>query len=506
MKNNNYYESKKLKKGYKRAVTYLVLFGLVISSAFICGCTNAQDFLDDGARLTMPGIAEGVDNEIADTEGILENPIIKTEEENVSTFSIDVDTASYVNLRRYLKEISLEDFQKNNFTVRTEEAINYFDYDYKKPTGDLPIAASTTVGACPWNDDAKLAVISLAGKELESSEQAGSNIVFLIDISGSMMSDNKLPLLKKSLEMAVNNLNEKDTVSIVTYAGNVDCMLDGAKGNEKTKIINAISRLESGGSTAGASGLNLAYSVAEDYFIKDGNNRILLATDGDFNVGPSSVEEMEELVTEKRESGVFLTVLGFGVTYSGGDQRLEVLADNGNGGYYVIDCIEEGEKVLCDQFEGCLYTVAKDVKVQVEFNKDNVESYRLIGYENRVLNNEDFEDDTKDAGDMGAGQTVTAVYELILKEDSDDLFTVNIRYKEPNSDESKLYEHTAGISGELSDDYYFISSVIEACLVINNSNYKGDASLENAHATAKEHNKNNDTYKKEFIDLLNKIK
>lgn len=435
---------------------------------------------------------------------IFENPIIKTSDNPISTFSIDVDTASYVNFRRYISQMSLKEFQENGYKIRTEEAINYFKYNYVKPSGDIPLAVTTTVGDCAWNKKAKLASITLAGRDLVAAEQKGSNIVFLIDVSGSMLSDDKLPLLKKSLENAVENLNNKDTVSIVTYASGVKTVLDGAKGSDKSRIIKALNALKASGSTSGADGLRLAYSVAQDYFIKDGNNRIILATDGDFNVGPSSNEEMKELVTKKRESGIFLTVLGFGVNYNSGDGRLEVLADNGNGGYYVIDCIDEGIKVLNGQFSSVLYTVAKDVKLQVEFNKTSVESYRLIGYENRILSNDDFDNDKVDAGDLGAGQTVTAIYEIVLRSDTaKDLFKVNVRYKNPNSSKSELYEHTAQISTKLSDDFYFASAVAEACLVINDSKYKGSATLRHAYEMANEFgSSSSDKSRLGFIKIL----
>ncbi len=456
-------------------------------------------------KATMPQSKGGMNKPPAGQ--ITENPVIKTRDNAISTFSIDVDTASYVIFRRDIARMSLKEFQNSGNIIRTEEAINYFKYNYTKPTGDTPVAVTTSVGDCSWNKKAKLASITLAGRDLYEAEQKGSNIVFLIDVSGSMMSHDKLPLLKDSLAHAVENLNDKDTVSIVTYASGVRTVLSGAKGSEKSKIIKAINALQAGGSTAGADGLNVAYGVAQDYFIKGGNNRILLSTDGDFNVGPSSVEEMKNLITQKRQSGVFLTVLGFGVNIMSGDERLEVLADNGNGGYYVIDCVEEGEKVLNEQFSSVLYTIAKDVKIQVEFNKTSVESYRLIGYENRMLSNHDFENDKVDAGDLGAGQTVTALYEIVLKENSaKDLFNVKVRYKNPDSDTSQLYEHTARVSEKLSDDFYFVSAVAEACLVINDSKYKGGATLKHAYEMAYEFGSNSsDKSRLGFIQILKRL-
>ncbi len=486
-------------KSKKRSI---FAFWAAIAIIFATGGCDAKDSIQE-----LPNVIIGDEKEIPEKEGLYENPIIKTADENVSTFSIDIDTASYVSFRSNISKMTLKEFQEGGYTIRTEEAINYFKYGYEKPTGEHPIAVTTSVGECSWNNDARLAVITVAGKTLEASEQKGSNIVFLIDVSGSMSSNDKLPLLKESLKMAIGNLNDKDTVSMVTYASGVKTVLSGAKGSEKDEIIEKLNSLTSGGSTAGASGLELAYSVAQDYFIENGNNRVIIATDGDFNVGPSSVGEMKSMITQKRESGIFLTVLGFGVTnYYSGDERLETLADNGNGGFYIIDGISEGEKVLCEQFTGTLYTVAKDVKMQVTFNKDTVESYRLIGYENRVLLNSEFEDDSVDAGDLGAGQTVTAIYEIVLKNDAtENLFTVSARYKEPNSETSKQYDHTAKMNEDLGGDFYFASAVAEACLIVNNSTYKGNASLEHACSAAYQYS-GNDVYRKEFADILNGIK
>ncbi|PKM63342.1 MAG: hypothetical protein CVU97_00790 [Firmicutes bacterium HGW-Firmicutes-21] len=486
---------------FKQTATSLILIGILCFSALLTGCDvlSSDSYMTANYKINTEGIKNTEDGTL------IENPIIKVEDESISTFSIDVDTASYVNFRRYIANMSLKKFQEEKYSIRTEEAINYFNYNYKKPAGDEIIAVNTMIGDCPWNTEAKLAVITLAGKELVAAEQAGSNIVFLVDVSGSMNSPERLPLLKESLTMAIEKLNEKDIVSIVTYASGVNTIISGVSATEKEKIIKALDALKPGGSTAGASGLNLAYSVAEDHFIKDGNNRIVLATDGDFNVGPSSVEEIKSIVTQKRQSGIFLTVLGFGVSYQSGDSRLEALADNGNGGYFVIDSILEGEKVLCEQFTSTLYTIAKDVKVQVEFNVNTVESYRLIGYENRLLSNEDFEDDSVDAGDMGAGHTVTAMYELILKGDiTDELFAVKVRYKEPNSDESFLYEHTAQVNTSLPNDFYFAAAVAEACLVINDSKYKGSATLKKAYEAASEYS-NGDIYRQNFVEILKNL-
>ena len=522
---HNTQSSKKVRTCKKTKLPLLALTALLLCSIFISGCDFATlGRVYDDKRMREPYDMEEGDYKVGD---LMENPFIKTSDENISTFSIDVDTASYVNFRKSMEEMTLSKFQSNKYTVRTEEAINYFNYNYTRPQGDDIMAVNTLVGNCPWNPGSKLAMITLAGKELNVSEQAGSNIVFLIDVSGSMSPPNRLPLLKDSLKMAIENLNSKDIVSIVTYASGVKTVIAGVEATDKKKIIDALMGLKASGSTAGASGLGLAYSVASDYFIEGGNNRIILATDGDFNVGPSSIEELKQMVTEKRQSGIYLTVLGFGVDYLSGDERLEVLSGNGNGGYFVIDSITEGEKVLCEQFSGVMYTIAKDVKLQVEFNTNAVESYRLIGYENRMLANEDFDNDAVDAGDMGAGHTVTAFYELKLRESlnnafaeiaqtSEDesstdpmkteLFSVRIRYKMPDSDESNLYEHSAKISTQLGEDFYFAAAVAEACLVINNSKYKANASLSHALEAATEFGAGrNDIYKEEFISILQKL-
>ena len=326
----------------------------------------------------------------------------------LSTFSIDVDKASYSNVRRFINMGQLPPMD----AVRIEEMINYFSYDYPEPAGDHPFSVYTELSKCPWNDGHQLFYIGLKGKNMDKKELPASNLVFLIDVSGSMESPNKLPLLKSAFQLLVNELRPADRVAMVVYAGAAGVVLKATPGNEKETILNALNQLQAGGSTAGGQGIMLAYKIAHENFIDGGNNRIILATDGDFNVGASSNAEMERLIEKEREKGIFITVLGFGMgNYK--DDKMEIIADKGNGNYAYIDNIQEARKVLVGEFAGTLFTIAKDVKFQLEFNPSRVKAYRLIGYENRLLNDEDFNNDRKDAGEMGAGHVVTALYEII---------------------------------------------------------------------------------------------
>ena len=349
--------------------------------------------------------------EVMNTEeydNIIENKFLTATENPLSTFSIDVDEASYSNIRRYLQSGSLPP----NGAVRIEEMINYFDYNYLKPLNDDPFTINTEMADCPWNEKHKLVHIGLQGKEIPTENLPAANLVFLIDVSGSMESENKLPLVKASLGMLVDQLRADDKVAIAVYAGNAGLVLPSVSGANKTKIKEAIANLEAGGSTAGGDGIKLAYKVAKENFIKGGNNRIILATDGDFNVGVSSDDELVRLIEEERKSGVFLSVLGYGIgNYK--DSKMQQLADKGNGNHSYIDNINEARKVLVSEFGSTLFTIAKDVKIQIEFNPAKVQAYRLIGYENRMLAAEDFNNDAKDAGELGSGHTVTALYEVI---------------------------------------------------------------------------------------------
>ncbi|MDC8004875.1 von Willebrand factor type A domain-containing protein [Aureisphaera galaxeae] len=441
----------------------------------------------------------------------------------LSTFSIDVDKAGYSNIRRMInngQEVPQE-------AVKIEEMINYFSYDYPNPEGEHPFSIQTEMANSPWNKDAKLVKIGLKGKDIAQEKVPPSNLVFLIDVSGSMNSNNKLGLLKSSFGVLVDKLREKDKVSIVVYAGAAGVVLEPTHGDDKDTIMDAINRLSAGGSTAGGQGIQLAYKMAQENFIKGGNNRVILATDGDFNVGASSDRAMEELIEEKRKGGVFLTVLGFGMgNYK--DSKMETLANKGNGNHAYIDTMQEAQKVLGAEFFGTMYTIAKDVKIQVEFNPVLVQAHRLIGYENRLLEDRDFNDDTKDAGEIGSGHTVTALYEIIpvgvesiyvgkvdtLKyrtsnhtNTEDELLTVKFRYKEPDGDKSKLIVRTLTDTNSsfesASQDFKFSAAValfglqLRKSIFIDTFNKKDVIALAQAGKGLDE-----DGYKAEFIRLV----
>ncbi|MCF6287646.1 MAG: VWA domain-containing protein [Proteobacteria bacterium] len=394
-----------------------------------------------------------------------DNQVKLVNNDPVSTFSIDVDTGAYSNMRRMLNQGSLPPHD----AIRVEELINYFSYDYPTPnTSKQPFSISTELAPSPWNSDAKLLHIGIQGYAVDNSQRPASNLVFLIDVSGSMNSANKLGLLKSSFKLLTNKLNENDKVAIVVYAGAAGAVLDSTSGDKKSKILQALDKLNAGGSTNGAAGINLAYQIAEENFIKDGINRVIIATDGDFNVGTTNFQQLKELAEKKRESGVSLTTLGFG-SGNYNDALMEQLADAGNGNYAYIDTLKEANKVLVEEMSSTLMTIAKDVKIQIEFNPLIVSQYRLIGYENRVLNNEDFNNDKIDAGEIGAGHTVTALYEIVLNGDtgwveplkyttndetkpfSNEIATLKVRYKQPDGDTSKLLVNTINTS-QLKDN------------------------------------------------------
>jgi Ca-activated chloride channel family protein len=438
-------------------------------------------------------------NESERYENIIENRFMKAKDFPLSTFSIDVDAASYSNLRRFVNNGQIPPRD----AVRIEELVNYFSYNYPQPSGEDPFAVHTEVAASPWHKNHQLVMVGLQGKKIPVESLPPSNLVFLIDVSGSMQDANKLPLVKASMNLLVDQLRQEDHVSMVVYAGAAGLVLPPTGGNEKEKIREAIDRLEAGGSTAGSAGIKLAYSTAKSRFLKEGNNRVILCTDGDFNVGVSSDEALEKMIEEERKSGVFLTVLGFGMgNYQ--DAKMQKLADKGNGNHAYIDQLNEAKKVLVNEFGGTLFTIAKDVKLQVEFNPALVKAYRLVGYENRMLNKEDFNNDKKDAGDMGSGHTVTALYEIIptgvnsnyidsvdaLKYQSTksesaavdinakELMTVKIRYKQPTGDKSKLLVHTVNKTTkgweQASENFRFASAVAGYGMLVRNSEYKGN--------------------------------
>ena len=468
-------------------------------------------------------------NNVADREGydfIKENAFVKATENPLSTFSIDVDAASYSNVRRLLQQGNLPPAG----AVRIEEMINYFKYDYSQPGGDKPFTVNTEIGDCPWNPDHRLALIGLQGKNIPSANLPASNLVFLIDVSGSMQSPDKLLLVQQSMKLLTDQLREQDNVAIVVYAGNAGLVLPSTSGANKIIIKNAIDALQAGGSTAGGEGIKLAYKTASSHFKKNGNNRVILCTDGDFNVGASSDDELERMIEKQRESGIFLTVMGFG---SGNyqDAKMQKLADKGNGNHDYIDNLSEAKKVVVNEFGGTLFTIAKDVKLQVEFNPAFVQGYRLIGYENRMLNKEDFNDDTKDAGDLGSGHTVTALYEIIpvgktspflknvdkLKYQEQEGFvkavfnsewmTVKLRYKQPDGNTSKMLEQAVNYDMKnkfhLSENYRFAAAVASFGMLLRNSEYKQHASYTSVLQLANTAvGKDVEGYRKEFIQLV----
>jgi Ca-activated chloride channel family protein len=462
----------------------------------------------------------------------------------LSTFSIDVDTASYANIRRFLT-------QNNQLpppaAVRIEEMLNYFRYDYPQPEGDVPFSVTTEVATCPWNADHRLVRVGLKGKEIAREKRPVSNLVFLLDVSGSMQPANKLPLVREAMKLLVRELSENDRVAIVVYAGASGQVLDSTTGDQKDTIMAAIDNLQAGGSTNGAGGIQQAYDVAMQHFIKGGTNRVILATDGDFNVGITDRDQLVKLIDDKAKSGVFLTTVGFGMGNLK-DATLEQLADKGNGNYAYVDTLAEARKVFVEEMAGTLITIAKDVKVQIEFNPAEVASYRLIGYENRRLAAEDFNDDKMDAGEIGAGHTVTALYELMPvgqsngganpglpagaaantgvdplryqkpaaakveltdTANSGELFTLKLRYKQPDGDTSKLIEHPVKDSGkayrEASGDFKFAASVAAFGMTLRHSRHRGSITLDGIKELAQEGRSFDPSgYRSEFLTLIEK--
>ncbi|WKN42540.1 vWA domain-containing protein [Tunicatimonas pelagia] len=407
----------------------------------------------------------------------VENPFVKVAESPVSTFSVDADGGSYANVRRFLTN----QMTPPPAAIRAEEFINYFPLDYADPTGNTPIAINGEVSTCPWNNENQLIRIGIKGKSVEQADFPVGNLVLLVDVSGSMGSPDKLPLLQESLKLFVEEMRPEDKIALVTYAGSAGVVLDATAGTEKAKILQAITSLSSGGSTAGAQGIITAYEIAERNFLEDGNNRVIIASDGDFNVGPSSQEELIELIESKRDKGIFLTVLGMG-TGNFNDAAMEQIANHGNGTYEYIDQLEQAKKVFIYEY-GKFLTVAKDVKVQVSFNEETVESYRLIGYENRLLEEEDFTDDTKDAAEIGAGQTITALYEIVPSQNNspalrqEPIFTIDFRYKNANENESAPLQLAIFDEGntfsQASENLRFAASAVGFAMLLRDSEYKG---------------------------------
>ncbi len=474
-----------------------------------------------------PGDVPQVPHNTEDYKRIYENDFVSPSVEPLSTFSIDVDVASYANMRRFLNQSQMP----YPDAVRIEEMVNYFSYNYEAPKGGDPFSIYTEVAGCPWNEEHKILHIGLQGKKIETEDLPNSNLVFLFDVSGSMNSPDKLPLLKSAFRLLVNELKSEDRVSIVVYAGAAGMVLPSTSADEKATILEAIEKLNAGGSTAGGEGIQLAYKVAKEHFIKGGNNRVILATDGDFNVGPSSEGALVRMIEEKRKDGIFLSVLGFG-TGNYKDSKMEMLADKGNGNYAYIDNILEAKKVLVSEMGGTLFTIAKDVKLQLEFNPAHVKGYRLIGYENRILAAQDFNDDKKDAGELGAGHTVTALYEIVPPEakteiasvdelkyqaqkseknsaNDSELLTVKFRYKNPDEETSKLLEHPVSNKSssfeKSSEDFRYSLSVAAFGMLLRDSKYKGNSSYEMVIAWAKgAKGKDENGYRTECIQLMEK--
>ncbi|UOQ66264.1 vWA domain-containing protein [Hymenobacter volaticus] len=454
---------------------------------------------------------------------VKEDGFHNAQKDPLSTFSIDVDAASYTNVRRFLNQGQLPPAD----AVRIEEMLNYFHYDYPQPTGPEPFSVTTELAACPWNPAHQLVHVGLQGKQVAIDKLPPANLVFLVDVSGSMEGEDRLPLVQAGLRLLVKELRPQDKVALVVYAGAAGLVLPPTPGNKRADILRAIDNLRAGGSTAGGAGLRLAYQVARENFNKNGNNRVVLATDGDFNVGEQSDDAMEHLIVQERESGVFLTVLGVGQgNYQ--DKKMELLADKGNGNYAYLDNLDEARRVLVRQFGGTLFTLAKDVKLQVEFNPARVREYRLIGYENRTLAAEDFNNDRKDAGEMGAGHTVTALYEVVpvgapatvdklkyqastssdkLAPTSADVMTVKLRYKEPLGSTSRLFERT--LRGPVtpleraSENIRFATAVAQFGMLLRESTYRGTATFESTAQLANgARGKDVEGYRAELVRLI----
>jgi len=517
----------------------------------IRGCRgNASNFYVDGIRVAESSISnyESPQSEVHEKRrphypehrrkreinreqygSFIENSFVDPLDEGLSTFSIDVDRAGYSNVRRFLDDGQMPPTD----AVRIEEMINYFNYDYDQPKGKDPIALYSTLTDCPWNKDHRLMHIGLQGKEIVTDELPPSNLVFLIDVSGSMNRVNKLPLLKSSFKMLINNLRDEDRVAIVTYAGSAGVALKSTPASDKTKILQVVNSLGAGGSTAGAEGILTAYKIARENFMEEGNNRIILATDGDFNVGINSNDDLQKLIEKERKSGVFLSVLGFGMgNYK--DEKMQTLADKGNGNHAYIDNIQEARKVLISEFGGTLFTIAKDVKLQIEFNPAHVLSYRLVGYENRLLNKEDFNDDTKDAGEMGSGHVVTAIYEVVpvgsgssiignvdpLKYQknkprptatkNNELATIKFRYKTPQGSKSKMIESVISPKvtelGVTNFDVQFSIAVAEFGMILRDSKYVNTGNIKEVISLAeKSKGKDDEGYRAEFVRLAKSV-
>lgn len=488
--------------------------------------TASVESYDANGGSNQDQVKEDIDWNTEEYKHINENGWKAVNVSPFSTFAADVDTASYANLRRMINygQRIPED------AVRIEELVNYFKYDYKAPSNDEPFSITTEMAPCPWNDKTQLLMVGIKAKDIDMSQRKPSNLVFLVDVSGSMEGDDRLGLVQKSFKMLTEELNQDDRISLVTYASGNKVVFEGLSGANKTEIRDYVENLFAGGGTNGSAGIQTAYEIAEKYFIEGGNNRIILATDGDLNIGITDEGSLTRLVQEKAKSGVFLSVLGFGWGNIS-DSRMEALADNGNGNYNYIDSMNEAKKVLIDEMGGTLFTVAKDVKIQLEFNPAEIKGYRLIGYENRTMAAEDFNDDKKDGGEIGAGHTVTALYEVALKDSeqeipeveskytaktsddtdstSSEYLTVNIRYKEPDGDTSSLITRpvdSLSYTDTMSENLSWAAGVAQAGMLIRKSEYAGTSTLEDVISRLSGLNSTKeDEYRKEFCEMLENI-
>ena len=480
---------------------YLLVVSLLLLVVTACGAATGDAYLpsyNESASSNQPELEESTDEYLE----LQESDYINTQDNNKVNVSLDSSTAAYANIRKLINNM----YNVPKDAVNIEQMLNYFNYSYVNDT-ENQLTSFLEMAKCPWNEDNYLLSVAVKAKDYVIEEDKPNNFVFLLDVSGSMYSEDKLPLLVESFNILIDNLKENDRVSIVTYAGSEKVLLDGGYGHEKAKISAIISDLTAGGSTAGSKGIQKAYELAEKYFIEGGNNRVFLATDGDFNVGISSINRLESFISEKRETGVYLSLFGFGRGNLQSD-TMDTLAQAGNGNYYYIDSLLEAQKVFVTELGGTLQTVAKDAKVQIQFNEDYVEKYRLIGYENKILTDEEFENNETDAGEIGAGHTTVCMIEVVLKEEvvSDLSVIANciVRYKDvtdANLDKeviTSLYE----ITQTPSDDFLFQSAVVEFGLILRDSMYKYDASLESIVERVSKTVYQQDSYKKEFGQLV----
>ncbi len=525
-------KTKKISRSISLKIARILTALITVTIYFGCGSSREKNEMMDNRVMQLPvqreltPLDESSRNfNTEEYNAIQENEFKDALHNPLSTFSIDVDKASYSNVRRFLSQNQMPPKD----AVRIEEMVNYFKYDYPQPKGENPFSVQTELSQCPWNKEHKLLHIGIQGKSIDYEDIKPSNLVFLVDVSGSMDEPNKLPLVKSSLKMLVKSLNRNDRIALVTYAGNAGLVLPSTSCNETETIEQAIDNLNAGGSTAGGEGIVMAYKTAEENLIKGGNNRVILATDGDFNVGVSSTSELVSLIEGKRKDNIYITICGFG-TGNYKDGRMEQISDIGNGNYFYIDNIQEAKKVFVTEMRANLFTIAKDVKIQIEFNPAHVSSYRLIGYEDRVLNKEDFNNDKKDAGELGAGHTVTALYEIVpfgqesntpkvdklkypeadkIKESTlknNELMVLKLRYKPINSDESKLIESTVFDEpiafNQASDNFRFASSVAAFGMLLRQSAYINKFSYDEVIAMAKNADSHDDEgYRSEFIKL-----